>query len=69
MLKGEIDVELRQFNDSDFDVIKDWITDPREHAMWCANIIQYPIDKENFYYGQCNCNPLLVILSLFLLMY
>lgn len=69
MLKGEIDVELRPFNDSDFDVIKDWITDPREHAMWCANIIQYPIDKENFYYvmsdiaDRCDDSPYVVTLT------
>lgn len=33
---------------SDFDVIKNWILDERTHAMWCANLIAYPIEKENF---------------------
>lgn len=33
---------------SDFDIIKNWISDERTHAMWCANIIKYPIEKENF---------------------
>lgn len=32
----------------DFDIIKDWISDERTHAMWCANLIAYPIEKENF---------------------
>lgn len=32
----------------DFDEIKDWISDERTHAMWCANLINYPIEKENF---------------------
>lgn len=33
---------------SDFNEIKSWITDERTHAMWCANLINYPIEKENF---------------------
>ncbi|MDE6566100.1 MAG: GNAT family N-acetyltransferase, partial [Lachnospiraceae bacterium] len=33
---------------SDFDEIKNWISDERTHAMWCANLIKYPIEKENF---------------------
>lgn len=32
----------------DFDEIKNWISDDRTHAMWCANLIKYPIEKENF---------------------
>ena len=32
----------------DFDEIKNWISDERTHAMWCANLIKYPIEKENF---------------------
>lgn len=32
----------------DFDEIKNWITDERTHAMWCANLIGYPIEKDNF---------------------
>lgn len=32
----------------DFDEIKDWISDERTHAMWCANLIKHPIEKENF---------------------
>lgn len=32
----------------DYDEIKNWITDERTHAMWCANLIHFPIDKDNF---------------------
>ena len=34
--------------ENDFDRIKNWITDKRTHALWCANLLQYPINKENF---------------------
>ena len=34
--------------EKDFDTIKNWITDERTHAMWCANYFKYPLDKENF---------------------
>ena len=32
----------------DFDEIKNWISDERTHAMWCANLISFPIDRDNF---------------------
>ena len=32
----------------DFNEIRSWISDERTHAMWCANRIKYPIEKENF---------------------
>ena len=32
----------------DFDSIKDWITDERMHAMWCANRTSFPLQRENF---------------------
>lgn len=42
-------MKLRRFDpDTDFDRIKDWITDGRAHAMWCANRFQYPLEKDNF---------------------
>ncbi len=42
-------MRLRPFIASkDFEVIKNWISDERTHAMWCANLIHYPIEKENF---------------------
>ena len=34
--------------DDDFDQIKDWIDDERSHAMWCANNVDYPMNKESF---------------------
>lgn len=35
-------------SDLDFNEIKNWITDERMHAMWCANLIRYPLQKGNF---------------------
>lgn len=32
----------------DFEEIKNWISDERTHAMWCANLIHYPMEKQNF---------------------
>lgn len=32
----------------DFDEIEKWITDERMHAMWCANLIRYPLQKRDF---------------------
>ena len=42
-------MRLRPYiENSDCDEIKNWISDDRIHAMWCANLIHYPIEKENF---------------------
>lgn len=41
-------MRLRPFEEKDFEVIKNWITDERGHAMWCANRFQYPLDKNDF---------------------
>lgn len=32
----------------DFDAIKDWITDERTHAFWCAGHTNFPLEKEDF---------------------
>ena len=41
-------MRLRQYEpDKDFDVMKTWVTEPRAHAMWCANIFSYPLSKDN----------------------
>ena len=32
----------------DFDEIKNWITEERMYAMWCANRIPFPVEKDNF---------------------
>lgn len=43
-------MRLRPFiENKDFDEIKNWISDERTHAMWCANLIHYPMEKENFH--------------------
>ena len=33
--------------DRDYEVISSWISDERTHAMWCANLISYPLEKES----------------------
>ena len=32
----------------DFDRIKNWVTDERTHALWCAGRAEYPLSKEGF---------------------
>ena len=27
--------------------MKNWVTDERTHAMWCANLIKYPLCEEH----------------------
>lgn len=45
-------MKLRPFNmDTDLEDMKNWINDERSHAMWCANIIRYPINRENLLEG------------------
>ena len=40
---------IRSFEiDRDFEYISNWISDERTHAMWCANLIHYPLEKESF---------------------
>ena len=42
-------MELRKFDiGSDFEIIKNWIDDERTHAMWCANLFEYPLNRDNF---------------------
>ena len=33
--------------DTDFDRIRSWITNERDHAMWCAGRFRYPLDRDN----------------------
>ena len=41
-------MKLRKFEiETDFEMMKDWVTDERTHAMWCANLIKYPLSKEH----------------------
>ena len=40
---------IRPYNpDSDFGIIKNWITDERTHALWCANKTSFPLQRESF---------------------
>lgn len=42
-------MNIREYNeDKDFSIIKDWITDERLHAMWCANRTSFPLQQESF---------------------
>ena len=42
-------MRLRPFIlNKDFDKIKDWSTDERTHAMWCANKMKFPLEKDDF---------------------
>jgi len=34
--------------EKDYDQIKNWITDPRTHALWCGNRFEYPLTEKNF---------------------
>lgn len=41
-------MDLRKYSpEKDFDIIKNWIDDERTHAMWCANLFEYPLNREN----------------------
>ena len=42
-------MRLRPYISSrDFDAVKNWITNEREHALWCANRFAFPTERENF---------------------
>lgn len=42
-------MKIRRYKFDDFESIKDWITDERTHAMWCANRISFPLQIEGFH--------------------
>ena len=33
----------------DFDTIETWNIDERTHALWCARILPYPVERESFH--------------------
>ena len=35
--------------DKDFEYLVKWIDDEKIHALWCANLMSYPITKENLH--------------------
>lgn len=39
---------IRPYTPADFDIIRTWVTDDRTHAMWCANLIPFPMTREGF---------------------
>lgn len=41
-------MRIRPYMDKDFASIAKWIADERAHALWCANLMPYPLDKQSF---------------------
>lgn len=42
-------MKIRAYDaDKDFGAISTWITDERTHAMWCANLTAFPLQRESF---------------------
>lgn len=41
-------MQIRPYKSSDFNIIKTWIKDERSHALWCADLIPYPLQKHSF---------------------
>ena len=41
-------MRIRPYQSKDFEVISQWITEERAHALWCANLIPYPLEKNTF---------------------
>ncbi len=41
-------MRIRPYQNKDFNTISGWITDERSHALWCANLIPYPLEKKGF---------------------
>lgn len=41
-------MRIRPYLNKDFDSISQWIADERSHALWCANLIPYPLEKNGF---------------------
>ncbi len=43
-------MRIRPYIESrDYEYIEKWIDDEKIHALWCANLIPYPITKENLH--------------------
>ena len=43
-------MHLRLYNEqTDFTYIAEWITDERTHALWCANLLSYPLSKDGLH--------------------
>ena len=43
-------MHLRPYNEqTDFTYIAQWIRDERTHALWCADLLSYPLAKDEFH--------------------
>lgn len=43
-------MHLRLYNEqTDFTYIAQWIRDDKTHALWCANLLTYPLAKDEFH--------------------
>ena len=43
-------MHLRPYNEqTDFTYIAQWIRDERTHILWCANLLSYPLAKDEFH--------------------
>ena len=42
-------MRIRPYTYLDFPKIQKWIKDERTYAMWCANLIPYPLEAESFH--------------------
>ena len=41
-------MHIRLFNEqTDFIHIMNWISDERAHALWCANLLPFPLSRDN----------------------
>ena len=41
-------MRLRPYlNELDYKYLEEWVNDERVHALWCANLIPYPLSKES----------------------
>lgn len=42
-------MRIRPYIESkDYEYLEKWVNDERIHALWCANLIPYPITRDNF---------------------
>ena len=41
-------MRIRPYQNKDFNTISQWITEERSHALWCANLMPYPLEKKGF---------------------
>lgn len=43
-------MRIRPYIESkDYQYLEKWIDNEKSHALWCANVIPYPVTKENFH--------------------